>query len=85
MIVYSVFKPFILSMCVTNSYTIGSPSTDSSIELVFAPRNEALKCESAIYKSKDLVSCDDLYYMSINKYSNYYFMYKSFYFLDLKN
>ena len=45
MIVYSVFKPFILSMCVTNSYTIGSPSTDSSIELVFAPRNEALKCE----------------------------------------
>lgn len=45
MIVYSVFKPFILSMCVTNSYTIGSPSTDSSIELVFVPRNEALKCQ----------------------------------------
>lgn len=32
-------------MCVTNSYTIGSPSTDSSIELVFVPRNEALKCQ----------------------------------------
>ena len=45
MIVYSVFKPFILSMCVTNFYTIGSPSTDSSIELVFVPRNEALKCQ----------------------------------------
>ena len=48
MIVYSVFKPFILSMCVTNSYTIGSPSTDSSIELVFAPRNEALNVNQQI-------------------------------------
>lgn len=36
--------------------------------------------KSAIYQSKDLVSCDDLYYMSINKYSNCYFMYKSFLF-----